>query len=403
MSARPCPSLQFHHVVLAAIALMGLGLAAPGCGAEPDEATAAPPAAPSGPPPALVSVAVVRDGGLGDHVRFLGQVEAVSRADIAAGTDGRIVAIAGREGDRVERGQAVVTLDEALIRAEDEAARAEKSSVRAQLTQARRQNERVKKLSYPVVSEPEQERYALDVATLSAQLAVLTARSEQIAVRRERHQVKAPFSGVITRRMVDPGTWIVAGMPLLSLVSVDDVEVLVDVAAGLRGQLEVGGSARAMTSPPVDLRIAGVVPALDPSTRTLRVRLVPAASPAAQPPAPADDAAAAAAESAPAPSKNPDAASLLAKLIPGLAVEIEFPRRLEAAGVVVTRDALVAGPVETRVMKVVDGKAVPIAVIVLGTSGDEALVSGEGLAVGDTLVTRGNERLRPGQPVTVTE
>jgi RND family efflux transporter MFP subunit len=363
------------------------------CASEPAADVAAPGAAPAGPPPALVSVATVRSGGLGDHVRFLGQVEAISRADIAAGTDGRIVTIAGREGDRVERGQAVVTLDEALIRAEDEAARAEKVSVRAQLVQARRQNERVKKLSYPVVSEPEQERYALDVATLSAQLAVLTARSEQIAVRRERHQVKAPFSGVITRRMVDPGAWIVAGMPLLSLLSADDVEILVDVAAELRGQLEVGGPARAMTNPPVALRIAGVVPALDPSTRTLRVRLVPASTPAAAPEAPP----------APASPEKSDAASRIATLMPGMAMEIEFPRRLEAQGVVITRDALVAGPVETRVMKVVDGKAVPVTVHVVGTSGAEALVSGEGLAVGDTLVTRGNERLRPGQPVTVTE
>ncbi len=358
-------------------------------------------AAPAGPPPALISVGQVRGGGLGDHVRFLGQVEALSRADIAAGTDGRIVSIAGREGDRVERGQPVVVLDEALIRAEDEAARADKARVRAQLVQARRQNERVKQLSYPVVSEPEQERYALDVATLSAELGVLSARSEQIAVRRERHQVKAPFSGVITRRMVDPGTWIVAGMPLLSLVSVDEVELLVDVAAELRSQLQVGATARAMTEPPVELRIAGIVPALDPATRTLRVRLVPVGAPiedAGGAPA-AEDAGAA----APPGSAKPVAVSRVGALVPGMAVEIEFPRRLDAAGVVVTRDALVAGPVDTRLMKIVDGKAVPVTVRVLGTSGADALVAGENLAPGDTIVTRGNERLRPGQTVTVTE
>ncbi|MCB9787958.1 MAG: efflux RND transporter periplasmic adaptor subunit [Deltaproteobacteria bacterium] len=371
------------------------------CGGDAPAAEPGAPAAPSGPPPALVAVGTARGGGLGDHVRFLGQVEATWRADLAAGTDGRIVSIAGREGDRVERGEPVVTLDEALIRAEDEAARAEKARVRAQLTQARRQNERVKKLSYPVVSEPEQERYALDVATLSSELAVLTARSEQIAVRRERHQVKAPFSGVITRRMVDPGAWIVAGQPLLSLVSVDDVEILVDVAAELRSQLEVGGPARAMTEPPVPLRIAGVVPALDPSTRTLRVRLVPAGASAAAAGEEADGDAPAEADGA--ETIGAAAATAAAPLLPGLAVEIEFPRQLGTDGVVVSRDALVAGPIDTRVMKLVDGKAVPVPVRVLGTSGADALVAGEGLAEGDTVVTRGNERLRPGQPVTVTE
>jgi hypothetical protein len=38
---------------------------------------------------------------------------------------------------------------------------------------------------------------------------------------------------------------------------------------------------------------------------------------------------------------------------------------------------------------------------IVATADAAALVQGEGLSVGDAVVTRGNERVRPGQPVRV--
>ena len=70
---------------------------------------------------------------------------------------------------------------------------------------------------------------------------------------------------------------------------------------------------------------------------------------------------------------------------------------------VVPRDALVVGVVGTRVMKVVGAKVEPIEVEVIATADADALARATGLAPGDRVVTRGNERLRPGQAVTVVE
>jgi multidrug efflux pump subunit AcrA (membrane-fusion protein) len=126
--------------------------------------------------------------------------------------------------------------------------------------------------------------------------------------------------------------------------------------------------------------VRGIVPSLDPSTRTIRVRLSP---------------------TEPRPW-----------LMPGAPVDVAFPVTIDTAqvsdaqagsAVIVPRDALVLGAVDVRVLEVVDGSAKPIQVEVLARAGDRAVVRAPGLRAGAMLVTRGNERLRPGQSVRILE
>lgn len=354
---------------------MGLALAATlafaalaACGDSEAPAQGPPP----GPRPALVKVDVVRDGALTDSARYLGQVQPVHEATIAAGVSGHVRDVSGREGDLVALGDLLVTLDTDLIDPRLDAVHAETARVAADLEQARRELDRAAKLPHPVVTAAERERYEARVASLRAQLRAARATARQIAAEQERHAVRAPFAGAIVARHVDPGAWVSPGVPLLDLVSVDDVEVHVDLPPLLRRQVEVGGAAKLLGEPPVAARVGGIVPSLDPQTRTMRVRLVP--------------------EGAPPPW-----------LVPNAPVEVEFELRVAGEGVLVSRDALVRGPVNVRVIAVREGQAVPVEVEVLGTSGGDALVRGEGLAVGDTVVVRGNDRLRPGQPIQVIE
>jgi len=202
--------------------------------------------------------------------------------------------------------------------------------------------------------------------------------------------VIAPFTGVIATRFVDLGQWVDAGETVFELISVDEVELLVDVRPELVGHLRVGGEAVVRPSSSsmatsrdrdrVVAEVLGIVPSLDPSTRTIKVRLAP---------------------------REPRA-----WLLPGSAVDVAFPVAIDTArasdpeageAVIVPRDALVLGAVDTRVLEVVEGKAKPIQVEVLARAGDRAVIRAPGLHAGAMVVTRGNERLRPGQSVAVIE
>ena len=118
--------------------------------------------------------------------------------------------------------------------------------------------------------------------------------------------------------------------------------------------------------------VRGIVRALDAESRTVRLRLVP---------------------------DEPTS-----WLLPGAAVDVLLTiERSEEGALVVPRDALVYGIASLKVVKSVDGKAEPVPVEVVARGRDEVLVRAEGLAAGDLVLTRGNERVFPGQPLIVLE
>jgi multidrug efflux pump subunit AcrA (membrane-fusion protein) len=63
----------------------------------------------------------------------------------------------------------------------------------------------------------------------------------------------------------------------------------------------------------------------------------------------------------------------------------------------------VYGIANIQVVKSVDGKAEPVPIEILARGRDEVLIRAEGLAAGDSVVTRGNERVVPEQTLIVLE
>ncbi len=319
-----------------------------------------------------VEVAPAREGQLSDTWTVLGEVRALERAELASGASGAVQKVSAREGDAVQKGALLVEVDPDLALAELSAARAEESRVRAELELAKQTLGRVGRVREGVLAESEVEQTQTRVTALTAQLEGASAAARLAGARLGRHRVKAPFDGVVARRHVDPGDWVDPGVPVLDLVRADTVEVVVDAPLDLASRVQVGDTVR-LASDRATGKVVGVVPALDPTSRTAPIRVAPDAP--------------------------------IAGVVPGSPVQVGFDVAM-SGGVVVPRDAVVPGPTESRVFKVVDGTAHPIGVRTLANTADEALVevTGEGsLTAGDQLVVRGNERLRPEQAVTVVQ
>lgn len=346
--------------------MLGCALAACGGGAAAEEERRGPP------PPAQVEVRAVRAGTLSVTRTYLGQVRSLARAELAAGASGEVREVRVREGDRVEAGELLLVLDERLARASASAASAATTATASQLTQAQRDAERLARVGERAVAGVEIERAASRAEELSAARRSQRALAAAARAQLDRHRVVAPFAGVIARRDVDPGDWVTPGTAVLELVAHDAVEVHVRAEPALLDVIEVGSEAtllRGERSAPATIR--AIVPALDPATRTVQVRFSPTERPA--------------------------------WLLAGDTVDVRLAVERGGEGVIVPRDALTEGAVQTRVVKVVDGRAVPVPVEVLDRGLDEARVRAEGLAEGDLVVVRGNERLRPDQPVVVVD
>ncbi len=365
------PRLVFSNQLLAGLVL-ATGLALTACDNANNVAAAEQPG-PKAPPPALVEVAPVRSGDFRDQMRFLGEVRAHLRAELAVGAEGAVETVTVREGDRVAQGTLLVAIDTSLVTARLRSLQASKRRGSTQLKQATRDANRATTLGSGIIPQAEIERERTTKKALQAEVRGLSAQARQAEAELQRHRVEAPFDGVVAARTIDPGDWVRSGQQVLDIVATDKVEVLVGVTPALLAYIAEGDSAtlHGPEGAKVEAEIVGIVRALDSKTRTARVRLTPREIPP--------------------------------WLLPGAAVDVAFYVRRAGEGLLVPRDALVSGVTETRVFVMVDGAAKPVVVEVVASSGDEALVRAEGLSPDDRVVTRGNERLRPGQPLKLAE
>lgn len=343
--------------------------AAAGCG-EPAAGNQGAGEKPKGPPPAKVKVAPVREGTLVARRTFLGYAAPLSTTTLASAVAGSVAEVTVRVGDPVEAGQTLVKLDTDLIEPRLAAARAAERQAAAELAQARRERDRAAKLPHPVITDAERERFESRVDALEAAVRARKAEAERLRAELARHTVEAPFAGTVRARAVEPGMWVNPGQAMVGLVSTEALQIEVDVDGRLLPHISPGTRATLVGEPEVSATVRGVVAALDETTRTARVRLEP----------------------------EGQAPWLLA----GSPVDVRFSWQT-APGLIVPRDALVRGPAGVRVVQALDGKATPRPVEVDATADEAAIVRGEGLAVGAQVITRGNERVRPGQPLEILD
>jgi RND family efflux transporter MFP subunit len=326
---------------------------------------------PNGPPPARVSVGEVRGGSVDAEWSFLGDVRALKRAELAAGASGEVREVRVRVGDHVEKGELLVEIDPSLAAARVRAASASKEAGAAQYERAERDAERLSTAGPDIAAAAEIEQATSERKRAEAERRRAKAAEAEARAQLGRHRVRAPFDGVVAMRSVDPGDWVDPGVEVIELVDDAGVEVLVSTPPELAPYLEPHDKALLRyDGASVPATIVGIVRALDEASRTIRIRLVP------------DEPA--------------------AWLLPGAAIDVLLTvERSEPDAVVIPRDALVYGIADIHVVKVSEQRAESIPVEIVARGRNEVLVRGESLAPGDVIVTRGNERVFPGQPLTI--
>ena len=319
--------------------------------------------APRSPSAALVRVSSVQPGSLTESWHTVGEVRALEQAALAVGADGPVARVLVREGDHVATGDLLLELDLSLARAEAGVARAAVAEATAELTRLEDALERRERVGEKVLGSEALKEATQAVTAQQARVSGRQAEASRAQASLEQQRLRAPFAGVVTERIADPGDWVRAGEPLLSVVSTDRSEVHVKVPETILQHISVGDTVTIAGQP---VAVLARVPTLDAETRTALVRI-----------------------------EAPPQAMV------GEALDVTVPVEWTGRGVKVPRDALIADPEQARLVRVIDGKADVVPVEVLVTTRTEALVYAEGLSVSDVVVVRGNERVRPGQQVRI--
>lgn len=211
-------------------------------------------------------------------------------ARLGAPAQGRLVAVHVQFGDRVTRGQPLVTLlspQAGTARADYAKAVAALRSSRAAATYASTAAERAERLLVAkAMSRQDVERARADnelaQSTLSqAQAEVARARAEmsQLGVNASGTMVlRSPLSGIVLSRDAVPGAVVDAGAPLVTVSDPStlwlDISAPERVASSFRQGAEVHFTVPALIGTTFEARVQSVAGALDPATRALPVRAV---------------------------------------------------------------------------------------------------------------------------------
>lgn len=165
-----------------------------------------------------------------------GQADA-TELDLNSKIPGRVLTVEVREGDRVEAGQLLATIDARDIDAKRAAAQAQVQAMEAQAEQARANLEWIRtdleryRSLYEQDAVPAQAyegyqtKYTVAQATYAQALAGVQAAREQlnqVDVALDETQIRAPFGGVVVTKYVEPGALVSTGMPIIALQNPTD-------------------------------------------------------------------------------------------------------------------------------------------------------------------------------------
>jgi len=299
-----------------------------------------------------------------------GTVISQNDARIAAETDGRITWVAD-VGSRIKKGEAIARIDADDLRLELADSEARLSSLKSQLKYRDSSLQRFKKLAASnnaAATQLDEAQSQLDMTRQEIKQAEVAIA--QIKRRIDHTQVLAPFPGVVAERLVQLGEFVARGAQVARLVDTEHRQIRAQAPLSVVGWIREGMQVTIEHEQLESLSpVSYVIPVGDQRSRMFEVRI-------------------AAADSA---------------WIIGSPVRVALPNSEPRELVAIPRDGLVLRGSNIFVMRVNDDNTVEKVTVETGIGlGGFVEVIGN-LDKGDRIVTRGGERLQPGQVVTIAD
>jgi RND family efflux transporter MFP subunit len=299
-----------------------------------------------------------------------GTVISKNDARISAETDGRITWVAD-VGTRIQQGEAIASIDAGDLKLDLADSQAQLNSLKSQLKFQSSSLERLQQLAIKnnaAATQIDEAQSQLDMTRQSIKRAEVSIA--QIKRRISQAEVLAPFPGVVAERLVQVGEFVNRGAQVARLVDTEHREIRAQapltVAGWIREGMEVSveHQRRESLSP-----VSYVIPVGDERSRMFEVRIA---------------------------AEDPS-------WIIGSPVRVALPNSEPRELVALPRDALVLRGSDIFVMRVNgDNTVEKIAVETgIGLGGSVEVIGA--VNQGDRIITRGGERLQPGQTVTITE
>ena len=330
-----------------------------------------------------VSIVEAKKGYVNEEIPLTGSVVSIRTSQISPKEQGYIDSLLVDVGDIVKKGEPLVYLDRQLVDIEITRVRALLNEAKAQIKEYKRQQAEAKELvAKKHIAATSYEAATAEVEINSAVVQRLEAELKRQQTIAQRHVLKAPFDGVITKKMVEVGQWIDTNTALFELTELDPLRVSVPVPQFYFSRINIGTPVKikydAIAEKVFDAEVSIKVPASNQTTRTFPVLIKVA---------------------------NKD--QLIA---PGMSARVIFQLQNEDVekSILLPRDAIVQKPDGTKTVWVInkvkgETKVNPVIVQTGKSHLDYIQLKTGNIETGDKIIVKGNELLQPDQHVDVIE
>lgn len=350
-----------------------------------------------GPPAANVTIDEVRSEELVRRRSVTGEIRSRLTSDVASQVSGLLVQLEVEEGDTVEQGQVIAGIDAeraqiAVRRAQSALAFAQAvlAQRRVELDNATRNLKRIEeldRLGSSGVSQLDDARTLVasqEARLAQAQAEMMSSQSELDLAKRELDDmtIEAPFRGRVVRKSSEIGQWIGAGDEIVTIVSLDALEARIDipedvysaVSATMRDRVAIEIRLPALgtgSGQEIYGQVITILPGADSLSRLFPVRI-----------------------------SIDNTGGLLR---PGMSLIAMVPTNASERYITVHKDAIVRTSTGEVVYYSNDGVSAIAPIERLFAVGQRMAVRSPVLRGGMSVVTSGNERMFPGQPLNILQ
>jgi RND family efflux transporter MFP subunit len=314
-----------------------------------------------------------------DELVLPGNLQAFEESPIFARTNGYLLRWYKDIGSKIQKGELLAAIDTPEIDQELSQARASREQVRSALGLAKISADRWANLrKTDSVSQQEADQQASGYQQAQANLAAADANVRRLEQLESFKNVYAPFSGVLTRRNVDPGVLInsgagLTGKELFDIARVDPLRVYVSVPQAYAPNMKTGMKATVTLQEFPGQKFMGTVArtadAIDPATRTLNTEVD-------------------------VPNKD-------GKLLPGSFGQVHFATGTSVPRITIPVNAMLFRAEGPRVAVVDKDSTVHLRPISIGRDFGATLEILGGLEVSDRIIINPSDSLEEGQKVHV--
>jgi len=333
-----------------------------------------------------VEVATVELGDLIQSVNYNGDIEAEYEVKVFSKIPDRIEKFYADEGDFVRKGNPVAKIIAMTVEQSVRQAEAALVAAKAQEANLKVEYERAKRLhSENAMSKQQYDATQTQYEAITAQTEQAEAYLASAKSQLDDASISAPISGIIGKRYYDEGDMANPALPLVTIVQMDRVKITFDVTEVDLGKIKIGQDAVINVKSYPDQqskgRVIKVSPVLDPLTRMAEVEVI---------------------------IDNPDH-----QLKPGMFAQVEVTTGKIEQKIIVPRFATIENTTleningEEQVVKnyfvfVADSNKAEQRKLDVMYVNHRYLAINSGIEVGEKLITLGQNLLRDGSPVMIT-